>query len=74
VLVPCGRVTLTTTLILGNEPTAEENMMMNWTDEVVRAEADYRRQQLHKLASGRRSTSERRSGAWNRWWHLGRRR
>ena len=41
--------------------------MMNWTDEIVRAEADYRREQLHKLASPRRT---RRGGGRNRWWHL----
>ncbi|HVV24442.1 MAG TPA: hypothetical protein VHF06_33725 [Pseudonocardiaceae bacterium] len=41
--------------------------MMNWTEESVRAEAEYRRQQLHKLAGRRRSVEGRRSGAWNRW-------
>lgn len=45
--------------------------MMNWTDEVVRAEADYRRHQLHKLASPRRSVSTRRASGRSRWWHLG---
>lgn len=43
--------------------------MMNWTDELVRAEADYRREQLHKLAGHRRSSG--RPAAWQRWWHRG---
>ncbi len=41
--------------------------MMNWTDEVVRAEAEYRRTQLHKLAGPRRADGGRRARAW--WWH-----
>jgi hypothetical protein len=54
--------------MLGDEPNSRgEITMMNWTDEIVRAEADYRREQLHKLASPRRA---RRSGGRNRWWHL----
>jgi hypothetical protein len=41
--------------------------MNMWTNEVVRAEADYRREQLHRLTSQRRATAERPSGARRRW-------
>ena len=47
--------------------------MNNWTDEAVRAEAAYRREQLHRLASHRRSAAEHRTGAWRRWLPSGRR-
>lgn len=40
--------------------------MMNWTDEAVRAEADYRRQALHRMAGHRRVAGDRRQGMW-RW-------
>jgi hypothetical protein len=40
--------------------------MINWTEEAVRAEADYRREQLRKLAGRRRSATER-GGARHRW-------
>lgn len=67
-VTPCRPTSLTTTLILGDETKhPEEIVMMNWTEESVRAEAEYRRQQLHKLAGRRRSVEGRRSGAWNRW-------
>jgi hypothetical protein len=45
--------------------------MINWTDEALRAEADYRRQQLHRMAAHHRPTSDRRPGAWHRWLHRG---
>jgi hypothetical protein len=38
-----------------------------WTQESVRAENEYRRQQLHKLASHRRVAGEHRTGGWHRW-------
>jgi len=47
--------------------------MINWTDEAVRAEADYRRAQLHKMTSQRHTTERRRSGAWHRWLPRGQR-
>jgi hypothetical protein len=47
--------------------------MINWTDEAMRAEADYRRQSLHRMVAQRRSTDSRRSGAWHRWMPRGRR-
>ncbi|HKN95996.1 MAG TPA: hypothetical protein VJX10_02670 [Pseudonocardiaceae bacterium] len=47
--------------------------MNMWTDEYARIESDYRREQLHRLASQRRSAAERRTGAWRRWLPGGRR-
>jgi hypothetical protein len=44
--------------------------MMNWTDEALRAEAEYRRERLHRMAS-HRSASARRTGAWHRWLNRG---
>lgn len=41
--------------------------MINWTDEAVRAEADYRRQALHRMVSHRRAMAGRRQGRWSRW-------
>jgi hypothetical protein len=41
-------------------------MMMNWTDEAVRAEAAYRRQALHRMVSHRQVTAGRRRGRWSR--------
>ena len=41
--------------------------MINWTDEAVRAEADYRRRQLHRMVSERHTTTRRGSGVWHRW-------
>lgn len=41
--------------------------MINWTEEAVRAEADYRRQQLHKLAGRRRTSGSRHGDGWYRW-------
>lgn len=38
--------------------------MINWTDEAVRAEADYRREALHRMVGTRKSTS--RSALWQR--------
>lgn len=40
--------------------------MINWTDEAVRAEADYRRQALHRMASHRRVTANRGQSRWAR--------
>ena len=43
-------------------------MVVNmWTQEVIQAETDYRRQQLRRLASHRRVATDRRSGGWYRW-------
>ena len=41
--------------------------MNMWTQETLQAETDYRRQQLRRLASHRRTPSARRSGGWYRW-------
>jgi hypothetical protein len=41
--------------------------MNNWTQEALRAETDYRRQQLRRLASHRRSTTNGHGSAWYRW-------
>lgn len=41
--------------------------MINWTDEAVRAEADYRRDQLRRMVSRRRATDTRTEGARHRW-------
>ncbi len=41
--------------------------MNNWTQEALQAETDYRRQQLRRLASHRRTPSERRGAGWYRW-------
>jgi hypothetical protein len=46
--------------------------MNMWTNDMVRAEADYRRAQLHRMASHRRQEGEGRSGAWRRWLPRGR--
>ncbi len=40
--------------------------MNMWTQETLQAETDYRRQQLRRLASHRRTTAARRGG-WYRW-------
>jgi hypothetical protein len=69
VITPCRSTTLTTTLILDTK-NIEEDVMMNWTDEALRAEAEYRRERLHRMAS-HRSTSTRRTGAWHRWLNRG---
>lgn len=47
--------------------------MMNWTDEAVRAEADYRRHQLHRMVSQRRTTARKGTGIWHRWLPRGQR-
>ncbi|HEX5114964.1 MAG TPA: hypothetical protein VFW65_07180 [Pseudonocardiaceae bacterium] len=47
--------------------------MNMWTDEAVRAEAAYRREQLHRMASHRVSAAQRRSGGWRKWLPSGRR-
>lgn len=66
VVASCGPPDLTTTVHLDAE--IEENIMMiNWTDQSMKAENEYRRQQLHRLASHRELPTGRRSGAWNRW-------
>jgi hypothetical protein len=49
----------------------EEDVMMNWTDEALRAEAEYRRERLHRMATHHRPTGERRPGAWHRWLNRG---
>lgn len=42
-------------------------MMINWTDQSMKAENEYRRQQLHRLASHRAVPAARRSGGgWGR--------
>lgn len=41
---------------------------MNWTEEMIRAENDYRRQRLHRLASHSHRTAERRHTWWS-WLH-----
>lgn len=41
--------------------------MNMWTQEALQAETDYRRQQLRRLASHRRTATDRRSGGWYRW-------
>jgi hypothetical protein len=48
--------------------------MNMWTQETLRAETDYRRQQLRRLASHRTMPAARRTGSWYRWvsrglWH-----
>lgn len=40
--------------------------MMNWTDEAVRAEANYRREALHRMVSRRRDTKSRGTGVFSR--------
>jgi hypothetical protein len=50
-----------------------ESIMMNWTTEAVRAEADYRRQALHRMASHKDVTAAKRAGGWHRWLPGGRR-
>jgi hypothetical protein len=81
VITPCRPATLTTTLVLGRKATGssppanattEEEVMTNWTDEALRAEADYRRERLHRMATHHRVTgAARRSGGWHRLLHRG---
>lgn len=41
--------------------------MINWTDEAMRAEADYRRQALHRMVAQRSAGSRLRGdGVWQR--------
>lgn len=47
--------------------------MNMWTQEAVQAEADYRREQLHRMTSQRRLAAGRRTGGWRRWMPAGRR-
>lgn len=64
-IAPCRRPALRTTLILGNTAT-EEDVMINWTDEAMKAEADYRRRQLHRMVAPRRSVGTRHEGVLHR--------
>lgn len=40
--------------------------MINWTDEAIKAEADYRRRQLHRMVAPRRSVGAKRDGVLHR--------
>lgn len=40
--------------------------MINWTDEAMKAEADYRRRQLHRMVAPRRSVGTRHEGVLHR--------
>lgn len=68
-ITPCEPSALRTTLILGIEAT-EEDVMTNWTDEAMKAEAAYRREQLHRMVGTRRAagfgTSTKRDGVLHR--------
>jgi hypothetical protein len=41
--------------------------MINWTDEAMKAEADYRRQQLHRMVATRKGAGTKRDGVPHRW-------
>lgn len=46
---------------------------MNWTNEAVQAEANYRREMLHRMASHKQVPAGKRVGGWHRWLPGGRR-
>jgi hypothetical protein len=66
VVVPCRRASLTTTVTVDSR-TTEETVMMNWTEEAVRVESEYRRQALRRMAAQRHSGDRHRTGGWHRW-------